>query len=78
MKLEALARWDRLHHPDLRYNDVRHVTSPPQYVQELQERLRRKRHIDDATEDVRAILSCCSPPDLRCSSFIQSGGLRSL
>ncbi len=78
MKLEDLAHWDRLHYRDLRYNDVSKVTSSPPYVQELQERLQRKRYINDATEDVRTILPCCRPSNLRCSSFIRSGELRSL
>ena len=80
MKLRGVAYWDRLDDVDLAYNDVRRVGvgSYPPYVQELQEHLRRKRYINDATEDVHAVLPCCRPPDLRCSSFIRSGELKSL
>ena len=70
VKLEALAHWDRLDDEDLRYDNVRRVTSSPPYIQELQERLRRKRYIDNATEDVRVIPSCCRPSKLGCSSLI--------
>jgi hypothetical protein len=54
MKLLDLKTWDRLSQDDLTHNDVRHASLSPQ-LQEFQERLRRKRYIDDAIEDVRAV-----------------------
>jgi hypothetical protein len=39
-----------------------------------QERLQRKRYIDDAFVDVRAALPCCKPPDLHCSRYMRRSG----
>ncbi len=64
--LQNVAYWDRLRERDLTYSNVRLAPSSP-HLQELQEHLRRKRYINNVTENVRAVLPCCRPPDLHCS-----------
>ena len=73
IKLQGLESWDRLCEDDLYYSDIRGVGSS-QFLQEFQERLGQKRYIDNATEDVRAVLRCCKPPDFRCSRYICYSG----
>jgi hypothetical protein len=74
MKLRDFDCWGNLSEDDLRYNDLRyHNTSEvsSQFFEEVQESLRRKRYIGNATQDVRALLlRCCGRPDLRCSRII--------
>src|SRR6266850_1354111 len=40
-------------------------------LEEFRERLRRKRYIDNAIEDVRAAFPCCRLPDLHCSRYMR-------
>ena len=78
MKIRDLKNWDRLCQDDLTHNNVRPASLSP-HLQEFQERLRRKRYIDDAMEDIRAVLAYCRLPDLRCSRYMhRSRGLGSL
>ncbi len=46
--------------------DDNEVTGSSPHLQVFQERLRRKRYIN-AVEDVRALVTCCRPADLRFS-----------
>ena len=76
IKLERAENWNRLEGGDLSYNEIRQVESSP-FLQEFQQRLRRKRYIDNARGkyDVRAVLRslrCCRPPDFRCSKHFSS------
>jgi hypothetical protein len=73
MYLRNLATWDRLSENDLTYNNVRPAGSS-QPLEELQERLWRKRYIGDAFVNVRPVLLCCRPPDLRCSRYMRRSG----
>ena len=73
MNLRSLAMWDRLSEDDLTYNNVRRAGSS-QLLEKLQERLRRKRYIDDAFVDERAVLLWCRPPDLRYSRYMRRSG----
>ena len=62
MKLRSLAIWDHLCEDDLTYNNVRRA-GLSQLLGEVQEHLRRKRYINNATVDVRAVvLTICRPP----------------
>jgi|SRR6266850_2432900 len=71
IKLEDLDRWDRgLREENLTHNNVSRASSSPQ-LEEFRERLRRKRYIDNAIEDVRAAFPCCRLPDLHCSRYMR-------
>src|SRR5260370_5027357 len=73
MKLRDLECWDRLCEDDLYYSNVRQAGSS-QFLQEVQERLGRKRYIGNAAKDVRAPLRCCRSPDFRCSRYMSHSG----
>jgi hypothetical protein len=78
MKLRDLKNWNRLCQDDLTHNNISRASSSP-HLRAFQERLRRKRYIDDAIEDVRAVLAHCGLPDLRLSRYVRrSRGLGSL
>ena len=78
IKLRLFEDWSRLTGVDLCHNDVRESRSST-FLQEIQRRLKLKRHIDDATSkkyDVRAVLRslrCCRPADFRCSVLLFDG-----
>jgi len=74
MRLRNLANWDRLCEDDLTYNNIRRAPFLSPRRQLFQDRLRRKRYIDKAIEDVRATISCCRLPDLRCSRYMCRSG----
>jgi len=67
IRLRSNGNWDRLCSADLTYNNVKPVRSS-QRLEGVQERLRRKRFIE---EEVRAVLPCSRPPDLRCSRYMR-------
>ena len=76
IKLRRLENWDHLSVHDLSHNGVRELGSSP-FLQKFQQRLKRKRYIDNAMGkyDVRAVLRslrCCRPPDFRCSKHFSS------
>jgi hypothetical protein len=73
MKLQGLEVWDRLGNNDLYFNNVRRAGAS-QHLREFQERLERKRYISNDTADVRVVLPCCRPPDLRCSRAMRRSG----
>ena len=73
MKLRSVALWDRLREDDLTYDNVRRVGSS-QLLEEFQERLRRKRYIDAAFVEVRAVPPCCRPLDLCRSRYMRRSG----
>ena len=67
MKLRDIDNWDRLCRDDLNHSDIRETRSS-EFLQTFQKRLERKRYL---SEDVRAVLRCCRPPDFRCSSYLR-------
>ncbi len=74
MTLASHDNWRRLSADDLNDNKVTHAGSSP-HLREFQKRLQRKRYID-AVDDVRAVVTCCRPADLRCSRHMRRfGGL---
>jgi hypothetical protein len=71
-KLQDPKKWHNgLREDDLTHNNISRVSSSPQ-LEELRERLRRKRYVDNAIEGVRAVVfPCCGLPDLRCSRYMR-------
>ena len=70
MKLQSFETWDHLSEKDLAYNNVGDAVSS-QLLGEIQERLRRKRHIGSTIADVRTAFSSCRPAVLRCSRHMR-------
>jgi hypothetical protein len=74
--LEHIDDWTRLHLGDLNVNHVFQSAPSSSHVRDLQHRLQRKRYVNNVLENVRAVLPCCRPPNLRCSRYLcHSGGL---
>jgi len=68
MTKRSFEYWDHLCDDDLYHSNIRRVGSL-QFLDEFQERLGRKRYL---TEDVRAVLRCCRPPDFRWAHISRS------
>ena len=72
MKIRGLERWDHLCQDDLYHSNVVAGTSQSQFLKTFQERLWRKRYIEDGTKNVRAVLHCCRLPDFRSFSYMRN------
>ncbi len=73
IQLLDLDNWGHFSQHNLHYNEVTLAESSQETfsklsksLREFQECLRRKRYINNGVEDVRAVVVCCRPPDLRC------------